>query len=111
MSVTITLNDALANQLRSQASVEERSVEDFAVQLLSEAVEQRLKSSSSAEQNQRRVELIRKSNREGLSADETEQLRQLQAALDERLEHWDNQLLGELSRMEHAVQTLSDNGS
>jgi hypothetical protein len=111
MSVVITLNDSLANQLQAQATVERLPVEDFALKLLAEAVDQRGRSATWQVKNRRRVDLIRKSNRGSLSADEEIELQQLQAELDEHLEHWDAQLLSELSRMEQAVEILPDDGT
>ncbi len=110
MSVTIVLNDSLADQLRAQAGIEQQPVEAFAHDLLADAVRQRSLSAVRDRRNQRRVELIRKSTRRGLSTEEQAELSILQAELDERLGHWDDQLLTELSGLEQAVESLRDDG-
>ncbi len=69
MSVTIVLNDSLADQLRAQAGIEQQ-----------------------------------------MSTEEQAELSILQAELDERLGHWDDQLLTELSGLEQAVESLRDDG-
>jgi hypothetical protein len=108
MSVTIVLNDALADQLRAQARAEQQPVEALAQELLTEAVRQRGLSAAWDRKNQRRVELIRKSTRRGLSTEEQAELNRLQAEVDERLGNWDDQLLGELSGLEQDVENLRD---
>jgi hypothetical protein len=110
MSVTIVLNDSLAEQLRAQARVEQQPVEAFAHELLGEAVRQRGMSDAWDRKNQRRVELIRKSTRRGLSTEEQTELDSLQAEFDARLGHWDDELLQELSGLEQAVENLRDDG-
>ncbi len=110
MSVTIVLNDSLADQLRAQACIEQQPVEALAEELLAEAVRQRGLSAAWDRKNQLRVELIRKSARRGLSTEEQAELDRLQAELDERLGHWDDELLGELSGLEQAVENLRDDG-
>lgn len=106
MSVTIVLDDSLADELRAQARVEQQSVETLAQELLAEAVRRRGRFAAWDRRNQRRVELIRKSTRRGLSAAEQAELDGLQAELDERLGHWDDELLEELSGLEQAVESL-----
>lgn len=110
MSVTIVLNDSLAEQLIVRARVEQQPVETLAHELLAEAVRQRGLSAEWDRKNQRRVELIRKSTRRGLSAAEQAELDSLQAELDERLGHWDDELLEGLSGLEQAVGSLRDDG-
>jgi hypothetical protein len=111
MSVTIVLNDSLADRLRAQARVEQQPVEVFAHELLAEAVRQRGLSVAWDCKNQRRVELIRKSTRRGLSTEEQAELDRLQAELDERLGQWDDELLAELSGLEQAVENLRNDGN
>jgi DNA-binding transcriptional MerR regulator len=110
MSVTIVLNDSLADQLHAQARVEQQPVETLAQELLAEAVRQRGLSRTWDRQNQRRVELIRKSTRRGLSVEEQTELDGLQANLDARLGHWDKELFEQLSDLEQAVQDLRRDG-
>ena len=75
-----------------------------------EDVRQRELSAASDHQNQQRVKLIRKSPRRGLSTEEQAELDRLQADLDERLGHWDDELLGELSGLEQAIENLRNDG-
>ena len=110
MSVTIVLNDLLADQLRAQARAEQQPVEVLAHELLAESVRQRGLSAAWDRQNQQRVKLIRKSTRRGLSTEEQAELDRLQADLDERLGHRDDELLGELSGLEQAVENLRNDG-
>jgi hypothetical protein len=110
MSVTIVLDDSLADQLRAQARAAQQPVEALAHELLAEAVRQRGLSAAWNRKNQRRVELIRKSTRRGLSIEEQAELDRLQAELDERLGHWDDALLGGLGGLEQAIENLRDDG-
>lgn len=108
MSVTIQLDDALATQLRSRAQAGQVSLEEFARYLLGDALRQlELKERSQAEQ-QRRLALIRKSASAPLTPEEEEELRQLQEALDRRLEQADDQLLDGLDRLRQAADQLAD---
>jgi hypothetical protein len=111
MSVTIVLNDSLTDQLRAQARAEQQPVEALAHELLAEAVRQRGRSAVWDRKNERRVELIRKSTRRGLSTEEQAELDRLQAEVDERLGHWDDELLAELSGLEQALDNLRDDGT
>jgi DNA anti-recombination protein RmuC len=106
MSVTIVLNESLASELRAQAHREQQPIESLAQELLAEAVRQRSLAATCDEKNQRRVELIRRSTRSGLSTQDQAELDDLQAELDERLGHWDDQLLETLSSLKKAVENL-----
>ena len=110
MSVTIVLHDSLAEQLCAQARVEQQPVEALAHELLAAAVRQRGLSAAWDRRNQRRVELIRNSTRRGLSTDEQAELDRLQAELDERLGHWDDQLLEGSEASGTSRENASDDG-
>ena len=90
MSLTITLEDELSEQLEREAMLRQVSAEEFAESLLTEAVA--LNSARWGERNQRRLVLIRKSLRESLTGDEQQQLDELQASLDARFQDFDEQL-------------------
>ena len=110
MSVTIVLNDSLADQLRAQARAEQQPVETLAHELLAEAVRQRGLVGRLGSQEPTAGRVDPKSTRRGLSAEEQAELDRLQAELDERLGHWDDELLGGLSGLEQAVENLRDDG-
>src|SRR5262249_16583736 len=93
MALTITLDEALTTQLRQHAAALQVSLEECAAQLLSAAVTQLADTARWQQHNQRRVALIHKSMTTPLSREEAAELEQLQAALDQRLEPMDEQLL------------------
>ena len=99
-------NDWLADQLRAQARVAQQPVEALAQELLGEAVRQRGLAAEWDRRNQRRVELIRKSTRRGLTVAEQAELDSLQADVDQRLGHWDDELFEQLSDLEQGVENL-----
>jgi hypothetical protein len=106
MTFTITVDDALADQLRKQAATRQLSAEDLAVRLLSEAVEQLEDTERWGQYHQRRVALIHQSATTHLSAEEAAELDALQAALDRRLASMDDRLLAGLERLQHAVDDV-----
>lgn len=106
MTFTLNIDKMLADQLRKQAADRHLSIEAFVARLLGEAVEQLEASEAWESDNQRRVALIRQSATMHLSATEEAELEALQANLDQRLESMDDQLLGNLGRMQHAVTAL-----
>lgn len=108
MTLTLTLDDVLTAQLRQHAAARQLSVEACAAQLLSEAVRQRTETAHWQEHNQRRVALIHKSVTTPLSCEEAAELETLQAALDQRLDAIDTQLLTAVADMQRAVAALSD---
>ncbi len=111
MSVTITLDTTVASQLQALASQERLSAEELAGNLLAEALQRHALSTNWDAANRRRVELIRNSSRDGLSGEEAAELAGLQAQLDQRLEHWDKELLAQLERMEKAAEDLPGDGN
>ena len=60
MEFMLQLEDALAEELRQQASNEHTSVEDFAHRRMSQALSDRIAAKRWAAQNRRRLELIAK---------------------------------------------------
>ena len=52
------------------------------------------------------AELIRKSTRRGLTVAEQAELDSLQADVDQRLGHWDDELFEQLSDLEQGVENL-----
>ncbi len=82
MTLTITLDAALTVQLRQHAAARQVSMEECAMQLLSETVAQLADTASWQQYNQRRVALIHKSATTSLSREEAAELEALQAALD-----------------------------
>jgi hypothetical protein len=111
MPVTIQLNDALAAQLRKTAAARRLSLEEFTAHLLDGALGQIEAADRWAAQNQRRLDLIRKSCTSSLSSQEQVELQGLQTALDQRLEPFDDALLDSLRHWQSATERLPGNGS
>ncbi len=98
MAVTIEIAEPLASRLQVKAAVRQVSPVAFARALLGEAL-QRMDDSEAWEiQNQRRIELIRKSSIEALPEAEQAELQALQDATDQRLEERDRELLAQLDQ-------------
>jgi len=102
MSITITFPNDLAQRLESEALQRQISVEELARTILDRAVARGHDAWS--EQNQRRLELIRQSIRQSLTAGEQQELDDLQAALDVRFEDFDAALKSQLELMHSAVE-------
>jgi hypothetical protein len=94
MQLTISLDEPLAEQLRRLASAKALSPEQAARELLDHALRRIAEEEAWGQANQRRAELIQKSRRLGLTAEESRELDRLQAATNQRLEATDRQLLG-----------------
>jgi hypothetical protein len=109
MTLIITLDEAMTVQLRQQAAARQVSMEECAMQLLSEAVAQLADTIRWQQYNQRRVALIHKSAITSLSREEAAELEALQAALDQRLAPMDEQLLTVVADMQRTVAALPDN--
>lgn len=103
MATAIQLDDALASQLRSEATARRLSVEEFSRRLLADALEHIEASNHWGSRNQRRIELICKSTNVQLTPAEQAELDELQVELYQRLEARDRELLGKLSELENAV--------
>jgi hypothetical protein len=96
VTFTIEIDDPLASLLQTTAASRFVTADQLTRQLLADALAD--KDEDWASLNRRRMELIRKSNRQGLSSEETTGLQQLQDAADQRLEQGDLQLLDQLNQ-------------
>lgn len=84
MTITIQIDDPLASLLQTTAASRFVTADQLAKQLLADALVD--EDETWASLNRRRIELIRKSNRQQLSSAEAAELQQLQDAADKRLE-------------------------
>jgi len=108
MHLTISLDEPLAEQLRRRASAKDLSPEQAARELLGHALHRIAEEEAWGMSNQRHAELIRKSRSLGLTAEEGRELDRLQAALDQRLEATDRQLLGVAAEFRQLADRLPD---
>ena len=108
MQLTISLDEALAEQLRQRASAKDLSPEQAARELLGDALHHIAEEEAWGLSNQRRAELIQKSRCLGLTAEESRELDRLQAALDRRLEATDRQLLAVAEEFRQSAERLPD---
>ncbi len=98
MPLTITVTDPLAVKLQCEAATRKISVEQFALQVLGQAVQ----TDEWAIANRRRLALIRQQFADGLTAAETAELQELQDRADRHLESLDSQMLSDVTEMEKA---------
>ncbi len=105
MSNAILLDENLVTQLQRQAEAKSLSVDQYARELLGQAVvtEEELAWRTC---NARRVALIRKQFAEGLSDDEEAELRRLQEQADRRLDQLDDQRLEDVTRLRSHVEHI-----
>ena len=108
MNLTISLDEAQAEQLRRRASAKALSPEQAAQELLGHALHRIAEEEAWRLSNQRRAELIQKSRSLGLTAEEGRELDGLQAALDQRLEATDRQLLAVAAEFRQLAEGLPD---
>jgi len=108
MSVTITLDDELAQRLESQAQARKVSLQDWALSILGRAPEHPDQPDAWRELNARRFGLIHRKHQDGLSKAEEAELAELQATADKWLEPVDRQRLEALKELEAAAERLSD---
>jgi hypothetical protein len=108
MHLTISLDEALAEQLRRRASARDLSPEQAARELLGHALHRIAEEEAWALSNRRRADLIQKSRSLGLTVEEGRELDRLQAALDLRLEATDRQLLGVAEEFRQLAERLPD---
>jgi hypothetical protein len=106
MSLTITVEDPLASNLQSSAAEHRMSPEQFALEVLGQAVQNQKWSLA----NRRRLRLIEKQFASSLTAEEAAELHELQRQADQQLEALDAQLLEGVSQIRKAV-TEALNGS
>jgi hypothetical protein len=108
MDLTISLDEPLAAQLRREASSRQLSPEQVARDLLGSALGKIAEEEAWREVNRRRGELIRKSRDRGLTAEESKDLEQLQAAVDQRLDPMDRRLLAAAEQLRQLAEGLPD---
>ena len=108
MNLTISLDEALAEQLRRRASAKDLSPEQAARELLGHALRGIAEEEAWSLSNQRRAELLQKARSLGLTAEEARELDRLQAATDQRLEATDRQLLAVAEEFRQRVERLPD---
>lgn len=106
MSVTITLNDELAQRLKRQARSRHVSLEEWALLVLDRAPEPPDQPDAWRELNARRFALIQKRHEAGLTESEDEELAELQAMADRWLEPIDQQRLADLEPLEELAGRL-----
>lgn len=108
MNLTISLDEALAAQLQREASARRLAPEQLARELLGDVLDTIAKEAVWEQANRRRGELIRKSRAVCLSAEESKELDQLQAAVDQRLEPMDRQLIAAAEQFRQLAEGLPD---
>jgi hypothetical protein len=108
MSLTISLDEPLAEQVRRRASAKDLSPEQAARELLGHALHRIAEDEAWRESSQRRAALIQKSRSPGLTAEEGGELDRLQAAIDRRLEATDRHLLGVAEEFRQFAERLPD---
>jgi hypothetical protein len=96
MSVTITLDDELAQRLRAQARERNLSVQQWALTILTNASQSPEDLAAWSDLNERRVALIRKRYEAGLSETEEQELVALQSAAAEMIEPVDRRRLAQV---------------
>jgi hypothetical protein len=111
MNLMIALDEQEAAQLQRQASSRHLSPEQFARDLLGEALGRMMTEETWGALNRRRTELIRQSRAAGLTAAEAKELEQLQAAVDQRLEPMDSQLRAAAEHFRELAEGLPDEPS
>ncbi len=106
MVVTIEIDEPLASRLQAKAAINKLSTEDFARMLLGEILQHIENSEAWETQNQRRIDLIKKSSIKELTDAEQVELQQFQDIADQQLEMRDDELLAQLDRLKQAVAQL-----
>ncbi len=104
MPFTITVTDPLAIKLQSEAASRKLPVEQLALKILEQAVQDDEWSIA----NRRRLALIGQQFSAGLTAAEAAELQDLQCRADRHLESLDSQMLNEITKMEKAVAEALD---
>jgi hypothetical protein len=100
MSLTITVTDPLAHQLQSEADSRQMPVEQFALEILGQAVQRQ----DGPPDNRRRLSLIRKQFTSALTPEEVSELQELQRQADRHLEGLDAAMLKDVGEMEKATE-------
>jgi hypothetical protein len=108
VNLTISLDEPLATQLQQEASTRRLSPEQVARDLLGSALGRLAEEERWRQVNRRRGDLIRKSRDLGLTAEESKELDRLQAAIDQRLDPVDRQLLAAAEQLRQLAEGLPD---
>ena len=103
MASVILLDENLAAQLKRQAEAKSLSVEQYAREILGQAVATETDLAWRA-CNERRVALIRRQFSGGLTGHEEAELRRLQEQADEQLDQLDEQRLADVRRLRSRVE-------
>ncbi len=106
MSITLHLDDVLAEELRREASAESIPPEELARRLVGEGIEQRLAERQWQVRNRRRLELIAKKKQAPLTAEEQKEFSRLQELVCERAAPFDRELRQTVERLRHEVDSL-----
>src|SRR4051812_44248315 len=106
MSLTLHLDDVLAEGLRREALIECIPAEELARRLVHDALEQRSAQRRWQEENRRRLELIAKKRQTSLTAEEHEEFGRLQALVCERALPFDRELRRTVEELQREVEQL-----
>jgi hypothetical protein len=106
MSITLHLDDILAEELRREASVECIPPEELARRLVRDALEERSTQRLWQEQNRRRLELIAKKRHAPLTAEENEEFARLQELACEQAAPFDRALRRTVAELQREVERL-----
>jgi hypothetical protein len=107
MPLTITVKDPLASELQSKAEMRKIPVEQFALEVLGQAV----KRYDWPATNRRRLALIQKQFAEGLTPAEAAEVQDLQRQADQTLEALDAPRLEGIAEMEQMAAKALDDSS
>ncbi|HEV3079882.1 MAG TPA: hypothetical protein VGY66_08890 [Gemmataceae bacterium] len=107
MPLTITVKDPLASELQSKAEMRKIPVEQFALEVLGQAV----KRYDWPATNRRRLALIQKQFAEGLTPAEAAEVQDLQRQADQTLEALDAPMLEGIAQMEQMAAKALDDSS
>jgi hypothetical protein len=108
MNLTISLDEKQAAHLQSQAASRHLSPEQFAGDLIGDALGRIMEEETWGAVNRRRLELMGKIRSSGPSPGEEKELEQLQAVVDRRLEPMDRELLAAAKQFRHLAEGLPD---
>jgi hypothetical protein len=108
MEFTLQLEDALAEELRQQATDEHTSVEELAQRLMRDALQERSAAKRWRSQNRRRLELIAKKLNGPLTPAEEEEFDRLQSLAYERAAPFDKLLLQTAADLRRELERLPE---
>jgi hypothetical protein len=103
MTITIHLEDGLAEALRREASAERVPPEELGRRLIQDALEQRSAHRRWQDQNRRRLELIAKKQQTPLTPDEQEEFSRLQELVSEYADPLDRELRRMVIELQHEL--------